>query len=167
MQNLEDSEHAKTTYQQKPLKLDQCNSGIMTSYRGMTSSLFYSNDNRQHVMFSRCQCARSQVYPKESNRIAINKIIKYLKGLPTPGVKYPKDIMLNMFGYIDTDYAGCKKDRPSISEAVNLSDRRSIPGSSQLHGRRLISCYDEKQLQIQQLCGTLYDKAPSHQVSLL
>ncbi|KAL8126078.1 hypothetical protein AgCh_013385 [Apium graveolens] len=27
MQNFEDSEHAKTTYQQKPLKLDQCNSG--------------------------------------------------------------------------------------------------------------------------------------------
>ena len=25
-----------------------------------------------------------------------------------------------MFGYINIDYAGCKKDRRSISEAVNL-----------------------------------------------
>ncbi|KAL8119868.1 hypothetical protein AgCh_017111 [Apium graveolens] len=104
--------------------------------------------------------ARFQVDPKEFNLIAINKIIRYLKELPTLGVKHPKDIVLNMFGYIDIDYAGCKKDRRSISEAVNLSDRRSISGSCQLHGRRLISCYDEKQPQIQQLFGTLYDKAP-------
>ncbi|KAL8093812.1 hypothetical protein AgCh_035623 [Apium graveolens] len=93
-----------------------------------------------------------QVDPRESNLIDINKIIRYLKGLPILGVKHPKDIMLNMFGYIDIDYAGCKKDRRSISEAINLSDRRSISGSCQLHGRRLISCYDEKQPQIQQLC---------------
>ncbi|KAL8093245.1 hypothetical protein AgCh_035219 [Apium graveolens] len=84
----------------------------------------------QHVMFSRCQSARFQVDPRESNLIIINKIIRYLKGLPTLGVKYPKDIMLNMFGYIDTDYAGCKKDWRSISKAVNLSDRRSISGTT-------------------------------------
>ncbi|KAL8157752.1 hypothetical protein AgCh_002451 [Apium graveolens] len=78
------------------------------------------------IMFSRCQSARFQVDPRESNLIAINKIFRYLKGLPTLGVKYPKDIMLNMFGYIDIDYAGFKKDRRSISEAINISDRRSI-----------------------------------------
>ncbi|KAL8107854.1 hypothetical protein AgCh_024311 [Apium graveolens] len=66
--------------------------------------------------------------------------------------------------YIDIDYAGCKKHRRSISEAVNSSDRRSISGSCQLCERRLISCFDKKQPQIQQLCGTLYDKALSHQV---
>ncbi|KAL8127054.1 hypothetical protein AgCh_014106 [Apium graveolens] len=136
-------------------KVNQKNDGNtskMTSYRGMTSTLFYSNANRQHVMFSRCQSARFQVDPRESNLIAINKIIRYLKGLSTLGVKYPEDIMLNMFGYIDTDYAGYKKDRRSISEAVNLSDRRSTLGSCQLRGRRLISYYDKKQPQIQQLC---------------
>ena len=103
-------------------------------------------------MFSRCQSARFQVDPRESNLIAINNIIRYLKGLSTLGVKYPKDIMLNMFGYRDIEYAGCKKDRRSNCEAVNLSDRRSISGSCQLRERRLISCYDKKQSQIQQLC---------------
>ncbi|KAL8135489.1 hypothetical protein AgCh_010217 [Apium graveolens] len=49
---------------------------------------------------------RFHVDPRESNLISINKIIRYLKGLSTLGVKYPKDIMLNMFGYIDIDYAG-------------------------------------------------------------
>ncbi|KAL8145269.1 hypothetical protein AgCh_003459 [Apium graveolens] len=74
----------------------------------------------------KCNPGWFQVDPRESNLIASNKIIRYLKGLPILGVKYPKDIVLNMFGYIDIDYACCKKDMRSISEAVNLSDRRSI-----------------------------------------
>lgn len=121
--HLEDSRPAKTFCQQQPLKLDQDKSGKrieMTSYRGMISSLQYSNANRQYMLFSICQCARFQVDPRESILIAINKIFRYLKGLPNPSIWYPKDTCLNMFSYIDTDYAGCKKDRRRIFRSCQL-----------------------------------------------
>ncbi|KAL8116294.1 hypothetical protein AgCh_022700 [Apium graveolens] len=63
---------------------------------------------------------RFQVDPRESNLIVINKIIRYLKGLPTLGVKYPKDIVLKMFGYIDTDYAGYSNVQGSLMDQLPL-----------------------------------------------
>ena len=70
-----------------------------------------------HILFSICQCARFQVNPRESILIAINKIFRYLKGLPNLSIWYPKDTCLNMFSYIYTYYACCKKDRRSISRS--------------------------------------------------
>ena len=58
--------------------------------------------------------------PRESNLIAINKIFRYLKGLLNLGFQYPKDIVLNMFSYVDIDCAGCKKDRRSIPRSCYL-----------------------------------------------
>ena len=58
--------------------------------------------------------------PRESNLIAINKIFRYLKGLPHFGSWYPKDTVPNMFGYIDIDHTGCKKDRKSNSRSYQL-----------------------------------------------
>ncbi|KAL8156869.1 hypothetical protein AgCh_001825 [Apium graveolens] len=76
---------------------------------------------------------RFQVDRRESNLIAINKIIRYLEGLSTLGVKYPKDIMLNMFGYIDIDYAGCSASNGLLSfdshEVENLKLLSQTEGS--------------------------------------
>ena len=132
MYDLEDSQPAKTFCQQQPLNLDQDKSGKwtkMTSYRGMISSFCFSTANRQYILFSVCQCARFQVNPRESILIAINKIFRYLKGLPNPSIWYPKDTCLKMFSYIDTDYAGCKKDRRIISRSCQLRGRRLISRS--------------------------------------
>ncbi|KAL8124906.1 hypothetical protein AgCh_012540 [Apium graveolens] len=83
--------------------------GIDDSYPSSGMAVYSTTHFFNEAIQQGFQSARFQVDPRESNIIDINKIIRYLKGLSTLGVKYPKDIILNMFGYIDIDYAGCTK----------------------------------------------------------
>ena len=84
-------------------------------------------------MFATCLCARFQADPKESHLIAAKRIFRYLKGTPSLGVWYPKDIVFELVGYSDSDYAGCK------------IDRKSTTGSCQFLGERLVSWFSKKQ----------------------
>ena len=84
-------------------------------------------------MFATCLCARFQADPKESHLIAVKRIFRYLKGTQGLGLWYPKDTGVNLVGYSDTDYAGCRVDRKSTSE------------SCQFLGKRLVSWYSTKQ----------------------
>ena len=53
----------------------------ITTYRGMIGSLLYLTASRPDIVFSVCLCARFQANPKESHLIAVNRILRYLKGL--------------------------------------------------------------------------------------
>jgi len=50
-----------------------------------------------------------------SHFTAIKKILKYLQGTTTVGLWYPSEVSLNLVGYSDFDFAGCKIDRKSTS----------------------------------------------------
>jgi len=62
-------------------------------------------------MFSVCLCARFQAKPKESHYMAAKRILKYLKGKIDVGLWYPSEVSLNLIGYFDSDFAGCKIDK--------------------------------------------------------
>nr|GEV33037.1 hypothetical protein [Tanacetum cinerariifolium] len=60
-------------------------------------------------------------------------LYRYLKGQPTLGLWYPKDLPLELIAYCDNDYSGASLDR------------KSITGGCQFLGSRLISWQCKKQ----------------------
>jgi len=71
-------------------------------------------------MLSVFLCSRYQANPKEPHLTVIKRIIKYLKGITNVGLWYPKGTSLNLIGFSDSDFAGCKLDRKSISGICHL-----------------------------------------------
>ena len=65
-------------------------------------------------------CARFQSNPKDSYIIAAKRIIRYLKETSNLGLWYSKDSSLNLVGYSDADYGGCKIDRKSTSDTCQF-----------------------------------------------
>ena len=132
---LEDASTAKTPMA-TAMKLDQDDPGKcvdITSYQGMIGSLLYLTTSRPYIIFANCLCARFQDNPKESYLIVVKRIFKYLEGTPNLGFWYPNGTGLDLIGYTDSDFAGCRIDRKSTS------------GSCQFLGRRLVSWYSKKQ----------------------
>nr|GEU98789.1 putative ribonuclease H-like domain-containing protein [Tanacetum cinerariifolium] len=85
------------------------------------------------IMFAVCAYSRFQVQPKVSHMHALLIIIKHLKGHPTLGLWYPKDLPLELIAYSDSDYAGASLDR------------KSTTGGCQFLGSILISWQCKKQ----------------------
>ena len=102
-------------------------------YRGMIGSLLYLTASRPDILYSVCICARFQSNSKESHIQAVKRIIRYLKGTSSLGIWYSKDSSLNLIGFSDADYGGCKIDRKSTS------------GTCQFLGCNLISWHSKKQ----------------------
>ncbi|XP_073152212.1 secreted RxLR effector protein 161-like [Henckelia pumila] len=107
-----------------------------TMYRGIIGPLLYLTASRPDIVFAVCLCARFQSNPKQSHFIAGKRILRYLKGTQNVGLWYAKHNSINLVGYSDADYAGCKLDRKSTS------------GSCQFLGNRLISWFSKKQTSI-------------------
>ncbi|WVZ96521.1 LOW QUALITY PROTEIN: hypothetical protein U9M48_042151 [Paspalum notatum var. saurae] len=117
-------------------KLNINESGIrvyQTLYRSMIGSLLYLCASRPDIMFSVCLCARFQADPRESHLSAVKRILRYLKHTPSIGLWYPKGARLELLGYSDSDYAGCRVERKSTS------------GGCHLLGRSLVSWLSKKQ----------------------
>jgi len=104
-----------------------------TKFRQLIGSLLYLTASRPNIMFSVCLCARFQAKQKESHYVAAKRILKYLKGTTEVGLWYPSEVTLNLVGYSDSDFAGCKLDRKSTS------------GTCHLLGSSLISWHSKKQ----------------------
>jgi len=104
-----------------------------TKFRGLIGSLLYLTASRPDITFAVCMCARFQANPKESHFNAAKRILKYLKGTTNVGLWYPNEATLNLKGYSDSDFAGCKLDRKSTS------------GTCHLLGASLISWNSKKQ----------------------
>ena len=114
-------------------KDEEGNSIDQKLYRGMIGSLLYLTASRPDILFSVCVCARFQSNPKESHMLAVKRIIRYLKGTINLGLWYSKQSSLDLIGYTDADYGGCKIDRKSTS------------GTCQFLGVNLISWHSRKQ----------------------
>jgi len=104
-----------------------------TNYRGLIGSLLYLTTSRPDIMFSVCLCARFQSNPKESHFTTAKRILKYLQGTTTVGLWYPSEVSLDLVGYSDSDFSGCK------------IDRKSTNGTCHLLGSSMISWHSKKQ----------------------
>ena len=99
----------------------------------MIGSLLYLCASKPDIMLSVCMCARYQANPKECHLKAVKRILRYLVYTPNLGLWYLKGSTFDLFGYSDSDYAGCKIDRKSTS------------GTCQFLGRSLVSWSSKKQ----------------------
>ena len=133
------SSQTKSTPISAPLNIDSDPDGKpvnITTYRGMIGSLMYLTASRPDIMFATCLCARYQANPKESHLNAVKRILKYLKGVPSLGLWYPKGSGLDLMGYSDSDHAGCK------------IDRKSTTGGCHFLGGKLVSWTSKKQTSV-------------------
>jgi len=113
--------------------LDADETGVdvdQTKFRQLIGSLLYLTASRPDIMFSVCLCARFQAKPKESHYVAAKRILKYLKGTIEVGLWYPSEVTLNLVGYSDSDFAGCKVDRKSTSGTCHLLGSSLILGTA-------------------------------------
>ena len=99
---------------EKEKKVDQ------KTYRGMIGSLLYLTNSRPNIMYSTCICARFQSDPRESRLSAVKRNIRYLKGTQDIELWYDRHSTLTLNVYTDSDFAGCKLDRKSISGAYQF-----------------------------------------------
>jgi uncharacterized membrane protein YciS (DUF1049 family) len=104
-----------------------------TEYRALIGSLLYLTASRPDITFAVGVCARYQSNPKKSHLEAGKRILRYLKGTINMGLWYPADDNLELTGYSDADYGGCRIDRKSTS------------GTCQFLGNKLISWFSKKQ----------------------
>jgi len=91
-----------------------------SKYRGLIGSLLYLTASRPDIMFVVCLCARYQSDPKESHYNAAKRILKYLQGTKDVGLWYLNNVSLNLTGFSDSDFAGCKVDRKSTSGTCHV-----------------------------------------------
>ncbi|KAJ1277383.1 hypothetical protein BS78_05G291000 [Paspalum vaginatum] len=84
-------------------------------YRGMIGSLLYLTATRPDIQFTVCLCARFQASPRLSHRQAVKRIFRYLKYTPELGLWFSSASLLDLRGYSDADFAGCRLERKSTS----------------------------------------------------
>jgi len=107
-----------------------------TRCRGLIGSLLYITTSRPNIMSVVCMCGRFQSAPKESHLNATKRILKYLEVTKEVGLWYPCNVSLNLIGFSDSDFAGCKIDRKSTS------------GTCHMLGTSLISWHCKKQASV-------------------
>ncbi|GJW10582.1 retrotransposon protein, putative, ty1-copia subclass [Tanacetum coccineum] len=104
-----------------------------TCYRGMVRSLMYLTPSRPDLVFVVCMRARYQAKPIEKHLTAIKRVFRYLKGTINMGMWYPRDTGFNLTAFADVGHACCQDSRKSIS------------GSPQFLGKKLVSWLSKKQ----------------------
>ncbi|GKA42402.1 retrovirus-related pol polyprotein from transposon TNT 1-94 [Tanacetum coccineum] len=117
-------------------KLDEDTQGKAvdpTHYRGMIGTLMYHIASRPDLTFVVCMCALYQANPTEKHLYVVKRIFKYLRGTVNRGLWYLKDSSIALTAYANVDHAGCQ------------NTRRSISGSIQLLGERLVSWSSKRQ----------------------
>jgi hypothetical protein len=84
-------------------------------YRSMIGPLLYLMVTRSDIQFIVCLCARFQASPRSSHRITVQRIFEYLKYTLKFGIWYSASSSLDLVGFSDADFVGCRIDRKSTS----------------------------------------------------
>nr|KAJ0210184.1 hypothetical protein LSAT_V11C400173380 [Lactuca sativa] len=124
-------------------------------YRGMIGSLLYLTASRPDIMFGTILCARFQANPKESHLMAVKRIFRYLKGTQNLALWYPRDSAFELFGYTDSDYAGCNLDKKSTFGGCHFLGNRLISWSSKKQTSVAISTAEAEYVAAGRCCAQL------------
>jgi len=127
-----------------------------TKFRGLIGSLLYLTASRPDITFVVCMCARFQANPKDSHFNAAKRILKYLKGTTNVGLWYPNEATLNLKGYSDSDFAGCKLDRKSTSGTCHLLGASLISWNSKKQACVALSTAEAEYIAAGSCCAQIY-----------
>jgi len=84
-------------------------------YRSMIGSLLYITTTRPDIHFAVCLCARFQASPHASHRQAVQRIFRCLKYTLEFAIWYSSSSTIELVGFSDADFAGCRVDRKNTS----------------------------------------------------
>nr|GEV83667.1 protein kinase, ATP binding site-containing protein [Tanacetum cinerariifolium] len=93
-------------------------------HNSLELKLFHSKpspESRPDIVHATCLCARYQAKTTEKHLKEVKRIFRYLWGTVNMGLWYMKDFGLELTGFSNADYAGCKSTFKSTSEYVSLS----------------------------------------------
>ncbi|KAJ0551653.1 putative RNA-directed DNA polymerase [Helianthus annuus] len=91
-----------------------------TLYRSLVGGLMYLTHTRPDLAFSVGVLARFMQSPSKQHLAAAKKVLRYIGGTVDLGLKYERRNDLQLVGYTDSDWAGCKDDSKSVSANVFL-----------------------------------------------
>ena len=86
-----------------------------TMYPQMIGSLIYLMNTRPEICFDVNTLSQFLTDPRHVHLIATNHILSYMKGIADHELKYEVDQIINLEGYVDSDWAGSVIDRKSTS----------------------------------------------------
>nr|GEV63797.1 copia protein [Tanacetum cinerariifolium] len=116
------------------LDLDQNGTPVdATKYHSMIGALMYLTSSRPNIVHATCLCARCQAKTTEKHLKEVKRIFCYLRGTINTGHWYTKDSGVELTGFSDADYVGCKDTFKSTS------------GGAQFLGKKLVSWSSKKQ----------------------
>jgi len=101
-------------------------------------------------------CARFQANPKESHFNTAKRILKYLKGTTNVGLWYPNEATLNLKGYLDSDFGGCKLDRKSTSGTCHLFGASLISWNNKKQACVALSTAEAEYIAVRSCCPQIY-----------
>jgi hypothetical protein len=84
-------------------------------YRSMIGSLLYLTVTRPDIQFIVCLCARFQASPRNLHWTTIRWIFRYLKYTLEFGIWYSVSSLLDLVGFSDANFMGCRIDQESTS----------------------------------------------------
>jgi hypothetical protein len=87
--------------------------------------------------------------------MAVKRILRYLRQTPNLGLWYPKGAHFILIGYSDSDYAGCKIDRKSISGTCQLLERSLVSWSSKKQNSVALSTAEAEYVSAGSCCAQL------------
>jgi hypothetical protein len=89
-------------------------------YMSMISSLLYLIVTWPDIQFVMGLCAHFQASPHSSHRMAVQRIFRYLKHTREFRIWYSASSSLDLVGFSDADFVGCRIDRNSTSETCHF-----------------------------------------------
>lgn len=84
-------------------------------YRSLIGCLMYLTATRPDILFPVSVLSRFLNCPSELHMMAAKRVVRYLKGTLTYGIKYGKTQNFKLHGYSDSDWAGSIDDMKSTS----------------------------------------------------
>ncbi|PKI56466.1 hypothetical protein CRG98_023104 [Punica granatum] len=87
-------------------------------YRSLIGCLMYLTATRPNILLVVSVLSRYLSCASENHMVAAKRVVRYLKGTPSFGVKFCKSDQFKLHGYIDSDWAGSIDD---ISSGYCLS----------------------------------------------
>jgi hypothetical protein len=100
-------------------------------YRSMIGSLLYLTTTRPDIQFTVRLCAHFQASPRSSHWTAVQRVFRYLKHTSEFEIWYSASSSLDLVGFSDADFAGCRIDRKSTSGTYHFLGSSLVCWSSQ------------------------------------
>jgi len=90
-------------------------------YRQVIGSLMWLMvGSRPDLAYAIGRLAQHSQSPTEYHWIAIKRVLRYINGTKNHGILYDRSLPINLKGYSDSDWAGCRNSRKSTSGYIFL-----------------------------------------------